>query len=137
MGIGYGHSREPTGDHTMRGKIASAALCLTMSLAMAAAPPHNNERHLPKEAKYLLDLHESHALAEIRLCELILATESRARVFEIARKDLRLFRRKLYMERIDLIDKILHDPQRWIYQDLSLPGRRPPFANCSKSCATN
>ena len=93
-----------------------------VSLAFGAGPPVSNEGKaapLPSEAKYLLDLYEAHWLAEIRFHELTLTLKSKAKAHDNARKELRSCRRKLYKERIDLVDQILHDPKRWVYQELS------------------
>jgi hypothetical protein len=107
----------------MRGKIAPAALCLTVSLAMAAAPVPGDERHLPKEAKYLLDLSEAEHRALIRSSEILLRSKLVGYDLEKVKVNLRIGRRELYTKRLYLIDMILSQLRTWIRQELSFRGR--------------
>lgn len=100
-----------------------ASLLWTLMLLPTAAPIPGDEKDLPKEAKYLLDLCEGQHRALIRSCEILLLTKHAGYKPEKVKSRLRASRRELYTKRLYLIDLFLSQPKKWVHQDLSFRER--------------
>jgi hypothetical protein len=98
------------------------------SLGRAAAPVPGDERHLPKEAKYLLDLSEAQHRALIRCAEIVLRAKLDGRDLGKVKVQLRISRRELYRQRLYLIDLFLSQPEVWLRHELSFRQRAALWA---------